>query len=179
MSAFDPVRTLAGYETFAVMRSWFLVAFTLLAACGSKPTAELSNPLIGTWELERYADTPEGGTPVYAFGNPPLGLFVFTADGHFSVSLMRNPPAVQEVSSDPDPDACIPSWYCSYFGTYTYDAAGPSWTTRVVGGNIPNYLGTDQRRTFTLRGTTLTISETYSADGQTFHGERVLRRVSP
>lgn len=158
------------------MRTWLLVLLTALTACGR--TSEHTNALVGTWELKRYADTPVGGQPVYAFGNPPVGLFVFTADGHFTVSLMRNPPAIHAKSSDPDPDACVPSWYCSYFGTYTYDPSGPSWTTHVLGGNIPNYLGTDQRRTFTIQGDTLTISEKYSDGRQTFVGERVLRRVS-
>lgn len=120
---------------------------------------------------------PDGGAPVYAFGNPPIGLFVFTADGHVSISLMRNPPTVGTATSDPDPDVCIPAWYCSYFGTYQYDPRGPSWTTLVVGGNIPNYLGTAQRRSFKINGDLLTISETYSAAGRTFHAKRVLRRI--
>lgn len=135
------------------------------------------NPLVGTWELQQYVDVPEGGKPVYAFGNPPVGLFVFTSDGHVSISLMRNPPAIGSESKDPDPDACIPAWYCSYFGTYRYDPTRSSWTTHVIGGNIPNYLGTDQRRTFKIRAGLLTISETYSADGKTFQAKRVLRRV--
>lgn len=146
------------------------------AAVAARPPAS-GNPLVGTWQLEQYVDAPEGGTPVYAFGNPPVGLFVFTADGHVSISLMRNPPAVGTESSDPDPDACIPAWYCSYFGTYRYNPADRSWTTHVTGGNIPNYLGTDQRRTFKMKGDLLTISETYSADGKTFHARRVLRRI--
>ena len=141
------------------------------------PAASAKNPLVGTWQLEQYVDTPENGAPVYAFGDPPVGLFVFTADGHVSISLMRNPPAVGTESSDPDPDTCIPAWYCSYFGTYRYDPAGPSWTTHVTGTNIPNYLGTDQRRTFKIKGDLLTISEAYSADGKTFHAKRVLRRI--
>ena len=158
------------------MRVLLILLFALLPGCASEGRSS-SNPLVGTWELKRYADTPEGGEPVYAFGNPPVGLFVFTREGHFTVSLMRNPPAIKEASQDPDPDACIPSWYCSYFGTYTYDPAAPSWTVHVTGGNIPNYLGTDQRRAFRLSGNILTIFETYTADGRRFHGERVLVRV--
>ena len=165
-------------KTFTSMPKWLLTIFAALTACGSKPTTAPANPLVGTWELIRYVDTSGDGPPVYAFGNHPVGLFVFTADGHFSVSLMRNPPAIHEATTDPDPDACIPSWYCSYFGTYTYEAGGLSWTTHVLGGNIPSYLGTDQRRTFALRGNALTISETYSANGQTFRGQRVLQRLS-
>lgn len=158
-----------------------LFAPVLLSACATAygPSAARLNPLVGTWQLERYVDVPDGGEPVYAFGNPPIGLFVFTADGHVSISLMRNPPAIGAANNDPDPDACIPHWYCSYFGTYSYDHSGPSWTTHVVGGNIPNYLGTDQRRSFKLERDLLIISETYTADGKTFQGRRVLRKVRP
>jgi hypothetical protein len=155
-----------------------VVAASLLlpSPLAAHPTSP-KNPLVGTWQLEEYVDAPEGGAAVYAFGKPPIGLFVFTADGHVSISLMRNPPAVGSESSDPDPDACIPAWYCSYFGTYRYDPAGPSWTAHVTGGNIPNYLGTDQARSFQIKGDLLTISETYSVDGKTFHAKRVLRRI--
>ena len=156
-----------------------LLAAVLLGGCAATQgdLAARPNPLIGTWQLERYVDVPDGGEPVYAFGDPPVGLFVFTADGHVSISLMRNPPAVATVSNDPDPDACVPAWYCSYFGTYSYDPSGPSWTTHVVGGNIPNYLGTDQRRSFRVERDKLIISESYTADGKTFHASRVLRKV--
>ena len=155
-----------------------LFASLLLASpLAAHPIGAAKDPLIGTWQLEKYVDTPEGGAPVYAFGNPPFGLFVFTTDGHVSISLMRNPPAVGTASGDPDPDACIPAWYCSYFGTYRYDRTDRSWTTHVIGGNIPTYIGTDQRRTFRIKGDILTISETYSADSKTFHARRVLRRI--
>ena len=153
-------------------------SFLLASPLAAHRTAPINNPLVGTWQLEEYVDAPEGGAPVYAFGNSPVGLFVFTTDGHVSISLMRNPPAVSEVSSDPDPDACVPAWYCSYFGTFRYDPADRSWTTHVTGGNIPNYLGTDQRRTFAIKGELLIISENYSADGKIFHAKRVLRRIS-
>lgn len=137
----------------------------------------LPTPLTGSWSLIRYADTPDGGEPVFAFGNPPVGLFVFTPDAYVSINLMRNPPAPDSASTDPDPDACVPAWYCSYFGTYELDPTGKQWITHVLGGNIPHYLGTDQRRFFVIRGDTLIISETYAADGRTVHGERVLVRV--
>jgi hypothetical protein len=161
------------------MKRVTLLALASLAGCATTPLSPptLNNPLVGTWQLQSYADTPEGGAPIYAFGNPPRGLFVFTADGHVSINLMRNPPAIGSTSNDPDPDSCRPDWYCSYFGTYTYDATTSSWTTHVIGGNIPNYLGTDQRRIFTIAGSFLTISETYTADGKVFHGQRVLRRL--
>ena len=156
---------------------WYAITVSLLLITSTAHAKPLRDPLIGTWELKQYFDAPEGGPPVYAFGNPPLGLFVFTDDGHVSINIMRNPPAVGTESKDPDPDACIPAWYCSYFGTYKYDPSGRSWTTHVTGGNIPSYLGTNQRRTFKINGDVLTISETYAADGKTFHAKRVLQRI--
>lgn len=151
-----------------------LAVLTVALPASAKDTAD---PLVGAWELERYVDTPDGGGPVHAFGDPPAGLFVFTNDGHVSISIMRNPPAIDTPTEDRDPDACLPAWYCSYFGTYRYDAARSSWTAHVLGGNIPSYVGTDQTRHFAIDGNVMTISEIYEVDGTVFRAERVLKRV--
>lgn len=132
--------------------------------------------LVGSWRLTTYMDTPEGGEPVYAYGRNPIGLFIFTADGHVSINIMRNPPDVNAPTTDPDPDACSPVWYCAYFGTYSVDLAKGEWITHVVGGNIPAYLNTDQRRTFTLHGDQLTIHESYLEGGKRVYAVRVLVR---
>ena len=161
------------------MKTETVVLALLLTACSAPaPEAAAANPLVGSWRLERYADTPRGEPPVQAFGQAPIGLFVFTADGRISISIMRNPPEPDKASVDPDPEACIPTWYCSYFGTYTFDPKKPSWTTHVEGGNIPAYLGTDQTRLFQIEGDRLVIREQYTAGGKTYDGERILRRLT-
>ena len=160
-------------------RTFALLA--LIAGCSGASTASPGppNPLVGAWELVSYTDTPDGGAPIDGFGKSPRGLFVFTADMHVSISLMTNPRTSAQGPIDPDPDACVPDWYCSYFGTYSYDPSGPAWTTHVTGGNIASYLGTDQRRNFKLSGNELTISETFTAGGRTYRGKRVLRKLGP
>ena len=58
-----------------------LLAITLLVpACAPvrATSATAPNPLVGSWTLERYVDTPEGGAPIYAFGEHPSGLGKFT-----------------------------------------------------------------------------------------------------
>jgi hypothetical protein len=161
-------------------RSWLRAgAFLLAAVCFANTTLgkdRAAPSLVGSWRLVKYADTPEGGEPVLAFGKEPIGLFIFTADGHISISFMRNPPDISSTSADQDPDTCIPAWYCAYFGTYTVSYERSVWVTRVLGGNIPSYLGTEQPRTFKLDGDTLTISEAYTANGKLFKAERVLKR---
>jgi hypothetical protein len=150
-----------------------LLLATSSAAAAAQPA---ENPLVGAWTLEKYVDTPEGGEPVFVFGEQPSGLFVFTADGHVSISLMRNPPEAAP-GLDPDPDGCVPDWFCAYYGTYDYDPAESAWTTHVAGANIPNYIGTDQRRRFRIEGDRLIISETFQLQGRTVQAERVLRRL--
>jgi hypothetical protein len=160
------------------VRTTLLLAL-LLSGCAASLTrgTSVANPLVGTWELVRYVDRPDVGPPVYAYGDRPIGLYIFSADGHVSISLMRNPPNLAAPSSDLDPNACLPSWYCSHFGTYTYDPSGPAWIEHVTGANIPGYLATDQRRTFAISGDVLTVSKAYTAHGMIVHAERVLRRV--
>ena len=159
--------------------SLLLLAFAMpiaQAQDGSVPGKSHHNPLVGTWRLIRYADTPKGGKPIYVFGESPIGQFIFTEDGHMSVQIVHNPPNPKDAVVDPDPEACIPSWYCGYFGNYTVDAKGHYWVTHVLGGNIPAYIGTDQKRTFKLVGDRLVISEAYISGDTPVTAERVLVR---
>lgn len=156
------------------MRAMILTTLFALSACATAPDPSLA----GAWRLERYVDTPEGGAPVMAFGEHPEGLFVFTADGHASISMMRNPRTAASVV-DPDPDACQPDWYCSYFGTYDVDWARHEWVVHVTGGNIPSFIGTDQTRGFTIDGDRIVLSGEYEdADGGRVLYERILVRAN-
>src|SRR5882757_10748760 len=83
---------------------------------------------------------------------------------------------VESPTSDPDPDACIPGWYCAYFGTYTVDIKNGVWVTHVLGANIPGFLKTDQPRHFTIVGDTLVVSETYLNGGTRIKAERIFVR---
>ena len=149
---------------------------TLFIAGQSRASDSDHNPLVGTWRFTKFVDTPEGGEPVYAFGKDPIGFFVFTADGHVFLNLMRNPPNAPLEGVDPDPDSCVPEWFCAYFGTYILDRKKGVWVTHVLGSNQPNYLGTDQTRPFTLDGDRLVISESYLAGGKRVQAERILIR---
>ena len=139
-----------------------LVVLLLSAIPSARAQAEsvegrsATNPLVGTWRLVRYTDTPE--------------------DGHRSVQIMHNPPNPKDAVVDPDPDACIPGWFCAYFGTYTVDVNGRSWVAQVLGGNILAYIGTAQKRAFTVEGDRLVISETYLSGEVPVTAERVLVR---
>ncbi len=135
--------------------------------------------IVGTWRLVTYTDTPEGSTAIQAFGAEPIGYFVFTVDGHAYVNFMRNPPDIAAPSADPDPDACIPVWYCSYFGTYSVDLKNSDYLIHVLGSNVPTFIGTDQKRHFSLHGDELVIAEVYQEGKQLVHTYRKLVREVP
>lgn len=149
------------------------------AATAPAVASKSTMPLVGVWRLLRYVDTPDGAEPVHAFGEKPVGQFLFTKEGQFSINIMRNPPAPATASVDIDPDACIPVWYCSYFGTYELAKNGRQWLAHVDGGNIPSYIGTSQTRSFEISGNRMIISETYEEGGRTVRAQRVLERVRP
>lgn len=157
------------------MKTLFHLPLILLATIAYPLAAQeaKTNPLVGTWVLERFVDRPDGAEPIYPLGKRPVGLFIFTEDGRFSINAMRRQDEPDQTTNAP----WTPSWYISYFGTYRYNPDGPSWTTRVEGGNIPSYLGTDQTRPFTVSGDVLTIASSYRDGGRTMRIERVLRRV--
>ncbi|WP_157215905.1 lipocalin-like domain-containing protein [Flavisphingomonas formosensis] len=157
------------------------LAIGLIAAAGSAGAApqgsDAGSPLVGTWRLVAYSDTPAGGSPVYPFGQNPSGIFQFGPEGIASINIMRNPPNPTGPTVSTGLDACQPAWYCSYYGHYTVDPARGRWTMHVEGGNVPTYLNTDQTRGFRVEGDRLIMSSSYEVNGGTVTAERVLQRV--
>jgi Lipocalin-like domain len=163
----------------AACRRFFLggaLLFVVGVQVGAAAEVGKKNPLVGMWLLVKYVDTPENGEPIFAFGREPVGHFIFTPDGHVAFSIMRNPPNIESPTTDPDPDACIPGWYCAYFGTYTVDAESGVWVTHVLSANIPGFLNTDQPRHFTIVGDSLVVSETYLNGRTRIRAERIFVR---
>jgi len=158
-----------------------LMIFAALIAFGFQVgpcAAEERNPLTGAWRLQTFVDKQDGAEPVYAFGKHPIGLFVFTANGYASFSIMHNPPDFKVTSGKPDPEDSVPAGYLSYFGTYTIDKAHSTWTTHVLGGNVPAWIGTNQTRPFKIVGNTLTIAIDYTDNGRRVHEERTAVRTT-
>lgn len=158
-----------------------LVAAASAAAAGAAP----SSALVGTWRLVSFEDV-DGGQAVHRYGEKPLGIFIYTADGHVAIQIANpaNPvcvaPAVKNGPGRKDNlpvPACtademraLVDGYVAYWGTYTVDAAAGIVTHHVVSSLANGYAGTDQQRPFRLEGDRLVIG-----DGKTW--TRVLERV--
>ena len=156
-----------------------------MAATAPAADTPASAGLVGTWRLMSFEDV-ENGQTVRRFGDKPLGLFVYTADGHVTIQIANpaNPVCVapgKKFGPGKKDDLAVP--VCSpkqmralldgsvaYWGTYTVDAAAGVVIHHVKSDISNGYIGTDQRRPFQLKGDRLVIG-----DGNTW--TRVLERV--
>lgn len=143
-------------------------------------------PLIGTWRLVEFKDMENAtgardaaGRPVYKYGEQPLGLFIYTADGYVSIQIANpaNPKCVVKIDTRDDVSlpVCTPAQrearaFTAYWGTYTVDMAAGVVVHHVKSDSGNGYAGTDQSRPFRLDGDRLVIG-----DGKTW--TRVLERV--
>jgi hypothetical protein len=145
----------------------------------SATPAPARDALVGTWRLISFEDV-ENGKKVYRYGEKPLGLFIYTADGHVAIQI-ANPdrpacaiPLPRDTTKLPP---CTPEQArelldrsVAYWGTYTVDARAGVVVHHVQSDARNTYTGTDQPRPFTLEGDRLVIG-----DGKTW--TRVLERV--
>jgi hypothetical protein len=164
-----------------------IVAAALMCASMFAVAADPVPPpaLVGTWRLVAFEDV-EGGRTIRRFGDKPLGLFIYTADGHVAIQI-ANPaipacvsPGKQNLPGRKDKLAvgvCTPSQmealldgYVAYWGTYSVDSAASVVVHHVQSDLSNGYAGTEQPRPFSLEGDRLVIG-----DGKTW--TRVLERV--
>ncbi|WP_017299491.1 lipocalin-like domain-containing protein [Nodosilinea nodulosa] len=125
------------------------------------------NPLLGTWSLVSasaiYAD---GSVTPEVYGANPKGYITYTAAGRMMVMFARgdrpalSKPVGSPLSSEMD---AIPTEelaraftsFSAYAGTYSIE--GNTVTHRLEVASIPNRVGTDLVRTFTISGNRVTL----------------------
>ena len=131
------------------MKTIHLGMFALLfAACGISQTASaekkdnsVSNreKLIGAWHLVSIAG-PDGQTVT---AGVPIGMLIYTRDGHMSVQLMY-PETAGNLSNE-----YVHNGYEASFGTYDLNEASHSITHHVQGSNTRDLLvGKDLPRAY-------------------------------
>ena len=114
--------------------------------------------LVGMWRVVRFCDRDSTGAMVEPLGPNPIGYFVYAPTGELSIQVMRTPPSgplAGEPVQLPALGALRP-YYFGYFGTYTI-ISDTTVIHHVQGGTFPEYIGTNQRRTYHIRGDTLSI----------------------
>jgi Lipocalin-like domain len=117
--------------------------------------------LVGTWRLVSYEGRAADGHVTLDYGPTPQGRLMYDSGGRVSIHLMR-PDRSRFSSGDflrATPEELREAFdgYFGYYGRYTVDEKAGAVTHHVEGAAYPNYIGTDQRRLFTLEGDRLTL----------------------
>lgn len=125
------------------------------------PAAQPQGPadsLVGTWRVVKFCDRDSTGALVDPLGPNPIGFFVYTATGELSIQAMRSPPTGPTAGGPVHLRSLgeLRPFYFGYFGTYTI-LSESTVVHHVQGGTLPDYIGTDQVRSYRIRGDTLSI----------------------
>jgi hypothetical protein len=111
--------------------------------------AQSNTPIAGTCSLVSLSEDHHGQI-THPIGDKPQGQVIYGGDGKLAVIL---------VSGDREKKAGNPLTpvgpAIAYYGTYT--VSGNNITYHVTASTYPNFAGTDQKGTFTLKDDTLTL----------------------
>ena len=117
-------------------------------------------PLVGTWKLISAEFRDESGRITHPWGEDPVGVVTYGADGYMSVQLMRSdrPQFVHNDPAEGTPEETLMAFagIMTYFGPYTVD--GTTVTHHIEGCSFPNWEGTDLARHYTVEADVLTLT---------------------
>src|SRR5215210_3737355 len=140
--------------TKAVLASLFVVA--ALATVTAQPA-----PVVGSWKLVAYSTETADGKHTFPLGEDAVGMAVYLPNGRVSIQFMkRERPRFQ--SGDAwrgtlEEERAAFEGYFAYAGRYDLDAKRSTVTHHIEVSSVPNYVGIDLERTFTIAGNRLTL----------------------
>jgi hypothetical protein len=153
------------------------------AAAQAQPEKPLKDAVVGTWALLIDDGVKADGTHVANFGPNPEGLLILTADGHYSVQMMRtiNRPKFasnNRTGGTADENKAAVAGTNSAFGTYTVDPADKSITFHIQASLLPNQEGARQKRMITAAtDEVLTYNNPMPGNREFQHAEVMWKKV--
>jgi hypothetical protein len=141
------------YRRNIVGISALVVGLAVVPGGAGAQQKSIKDQVVGTWTLLLADNIKDDGTHVSSYGPNPEGLLVFTADGHYSLQIVRyGRPAFaskNRMAGTADENKAAVQGMISHFGTYAVDEAGKSLTFRIAASSFPNWDGTVQKRPVT------------------------------
>jgi hypothetical protein len=126
-----------------------------------KPAEEITSKFIGSWSLESWMLTAPGGQTEFPYGEDAVGSIIYTPEGRMAAHLMRR--HRDRFASENRRDSTLEERsaafldYFSYCGSYTVLPGEQTVTHHVEACSSPNWVGTDQVRTYRFSGDSLTL----------------------
>jgi len=140
--------------------------------------ASSAEQLIGLWTLVSVK-TDHDGEITEPYGPNPKGLYIFDRSGRYAVlQFSPNIPKFASNSRDkgtPEENKAVVLNSNAHFGTYTVNEKEGYYTSRAEAGTFPNWVGIEQKRSFSISDDVLTITNPRSSTGGA--SKIILRRV--
>jgi len=160
--------TMRRFRKFTITRIVLLaIGFSLPASDG---LAQGSKELVGAWTLVSITVNQGGQKKNEPFGPAPKGSLIFERNGQFSITVTRSDlpkfGSSSRVAGTPEENAAIVQGSIAYFGTYSVGVEDHLVTVHVEGSTFPNWVGTDQKRLFTIIGDELRYTNFNRSSGE-------------
>ena len=141
------------YRRNIVGISALVVGLAMLPGGVGAQQKSLKDQVVGAWTLLLSDNIKDDGTHVPGYGPNPEGSLIFTADGHYSLQIVRyGRPAFaskNRMGGTADENKAAVQGMISHFGTYTVDEAAKAIIFRIEGSSFPNWDATVQKRPVT------------------------------
>ena len=129
----------------------------------------LKEQLTGTWTLVSVDQTAKDGTKHQLFGSSPKGIQVIDANGKYVQIISRSDRAKFKINSrlegTPEENKATVQGNTAQFGTWSVDEASKTLTVRNEGAMFPNQVGTESKRTVSVSGDELKVSNPATSSG--------------
>jgi hypothetical protein len=120
------------------------------------------------------------GKKVHLTAPPLQGFLVFDSRNHFLIMITRSGPAKSSSNAgqagNPGGNKAALQRSVACFGTYSINDADHTINVHIEGSTFPKWIGSDQKREFTLTGDKLTLTSS-TLSGGTGIAQIVLGRV--
>jgi hypothetical protein len=134
-----------------------LLAGAMFAAAGSARAQQpaVQGGVVGTWTL--VSETAhQGGKTTEPLGPSPLGSIIFDRGGRVILMIARPGlpmfAANKRDAGTPEENKAVLAGSLAFFGTYSVSEADQVMTLHIEASTFPNWIGTNQKRSFTLAG---------------------------
>jgi hypothetical protein len=122
--------------------------------------AQTAKDLVGTWVAVSNV-SEQNGIKSDPYGSPPLGMLIFDADGHYGLVLSRSDIpkfASTRTNGTDEENKAVVHGTISHFGRYAVGESDKTIAFKIDISSYPNWNGTEQKRSFILKGDELSYT---------------------
>jgi hypothetical protein len=145
------------------------LGLALLPGSALAQQKSLKEQLAGTWTIVSNDNVAPDGTKRQLFGPNPKGILVLAANGQYAqIIVLPNRPNFKvnnRLEGTPEENKAAVLGTTATFGTWSFDEASKTLIVRNKGGMFPNQVGTESKRSITLTGDQLRVSNPAPASG--------------